>query len=179
MPPLSIAARARPALLAAAALLIGCAGLQSEDNFLGFITPYRIEIVQGNVITKEQAALVRPGISRNQVRDLLGSPLVTDIFHTDRWDYVFTIKRQGTVVQRRAVVARFDGDQLKTLELPDDLPSEREFVASISRTSASGQATNLELTDEQRAALPKPPAAKAGPAQALGPARNYPPLEPQ
>src|SRR4051794_7196309 len=89
------------AALAGLVLLAGCASLQSSDNFLGVITPYRVEIVQGNVVTKEQLAQVKPGINRSQVRDLLGSPLLTDIFHADRWDYVFTIKRPGTKPQER------------------------------------------------------------------------------
>ena len=58
--------------------------------------PYRIDVAQGNVVTKEQLARVSPGMSRLQVRDILGSPLLTDPFHADRWDYVFTIKRPGT-----------------------------------------------------------------------------------
>ena len=81
--------------LALAGALAGCQSLQSSDSFLGVITPYRIEVVQGNVITSEQIALARPGLTRAQVRDVLGSPLLADPFHTDRWDYVFTIRRQG------------------------------------------------------------------------------------
>jgi outer membrane protein assembly factor BamE len=156
----------------------GCTSLQSEGNLLGVITPYRIDIVQGNVVTKEQLALVRPGMSRVQVRDVLGSPLVADIFHADRWDYVFTIKRPGTQPQRRSVVALFDGDKLLRVDAPE-LPSEREFVASISRTSASGKAPTLELTPEERAALPVPAKPAAPPPEPeAGPVREYPPLEP-
>lgn len=164
--------------VAALVALGGCASLQSEGNLLGLITPYRIDVVQGNVVTKEQLALVRPGMSRVQVRDVLGSPLVTDVFHADRWDYVFTIRRPGTQPQLRSVVAFFEGDRLLRVEAPE-LPSEREFVASISRTPASGKLPQLELTPEQRAALPVPPkpAAPAPEPQATGPAREYPPLE--
>lgn len=169
------------AALLGAAALGGCSSLQSEDNLLGVITPYRIDIVQGNVVTQEQLALVRPGMSRVQVRDALGSPLVTDLFHADRWDYVFTIKRPGTAPQRRSVVALFEGERLLRVEAPEQLPSEREFVASISRTSASGKVPVLELTPEQRAALPVPPKPAASapePAPADAPPREYPPLEP-
>jgi outer membrane protein assembly factor BamE len=68
--------------LLGATLLGGCAlSRQSTDDFLGLITPYRIDIVQGNVVTKEQLAQLRPGMSRNQVRDVLGTPLLTDPFH--------------------------------------------------------------------------------------------------
>ena len=51
--------------------------------------------MQGNFVSKEQVEALRPGMSRQQVRDILGTPLVTSVFHADRWDYVFTIKRQG------------------------------------------------------------------------------------
>jgi outer membrane protein assembly factor BamE len=51
--------------------------------------------VQGNVVTSEQVARVKPGMTRAQVRDILGTPLLTDPFHADRWDYLFTIRRQG------------------------------------------------------------------------------------
>src|SRR5690349_7257492 len=103
------------ASLIALAALAGCSSLQSSDNFLGLITPYRIEIVQGNVVTKEQVAAVRPGMTRADLRETLGSPLLTDIFHADRWDYVFTIKRPGTQPQERRVVVLFDGDTMKSI----------------------------------------------------------------
>jgi len=158
--------------------LAGCSTVSSDGSLLGIVTPYRIDIVQGNVVTKEQLALVRPGMTRVQVRDALGSPLLTDPFHGDRWDYVFTIQRPGTPPQRRNVVARFEGDRLLSVDAPD-LPSEREFVALISRAASDGKAPPLELTAEERAALPvpaKPPA--PAPAPEMGPLRAYPPLEP-
>lgn len=168
------------AALAGLALLAGCASLQSSDNFLGVITPYRVEIVQGNVVTKEMLARVKPGMSRTQVRDLLGSPLLTDIFHADRWDYVFTIKRQGTEPQERRIVLLFEGEQLKSVQAPE-LPTEQEFAASITRSKdvKRGQPPVLELTEEQRKALPLPArqeAAASAPAL-TGPTRAYPPLE--
>ena len=157
-------------------LTAGCQSLQSSESLLGKITPYRLEIVQGNVITKEQAALVKPGMSKAQVRDVLGSPLLTDLFHVERWDYVFTIRRQGAEPQSRAIVVLFEGDRLKSIETGGDLPSEREFVASID-TSSSRNVPILALTDEQRRALPlppRPPQIEAVPDVA---ARTYPPLE--
>src|SRR4030095_9249305 len=129
----------------AAMLLTGCASLQSSESFLGVLTPYRIEVVQSNVLPRERVAAVKPGMSRAQVRDILGSPLLTDPFHGDRWDYMFTIKRQGAEPQRRSVVAIFEGDRLKTIEAPD-LPSERDFVASISTNKRRGSAPALGLS---------------------------------
>lgn len=155
----------------------GCASLGNTDSFLGLITPFRIDIVQGNVVTKEQVALLKPGLSRAQVRDLLGSPMVTDLFHTQRWDYIFTIRRPGTEAQRRSVVVLFEGDVVKEVQAPE-LPSEREFVAAIGPKSGGGKPPVLELTDEQRRALPTPRAGEEAPAAPQGPVRQYPPLEP-
>jgi len=166
-------------LLPGALLFGGCASLQSSDNFLGLITPYRVEVVQGNVVTREQASQVKTGMSRAQVRDLLGSPLLADAFHADRWDYVFTIRRQGAAPQLRRIVALFDGETLKSLETGDDLPAERDFVASIDTFKTSRNAPSLVLSEEQLKALPAPPKAAVAEAEPTGPARTYPPLEPR
>lgn len=172
-------------LLPAAAALLQCAGCSwlpdinrgATGAFLGFITPYRIEVVQGNVVTRELAARVKPGMTRLQVRDLLGSPMLTDPFHADRWDYVFTIRRQGVEAQRRSVVAWFNGDVLERLDAPD-LPSENEFVSAIARPAGGGAIPTLELTPEQRAALPRQPATAEAAPTPMGATRSYPPLEP-
>jgi outer membrane protein assembly factor BamE len=171
------ALRRAACLFAAALATSGCASLQSSDNVLGLITPYRVEVVQGNVVTKEQVALVKPGMSRAQVRDILGSPLLTDAFHADRWDYVFTIRRQGAEPQLRRIVAKFDGDALKTLDTSGELPAEQEFVASIDTFKTSRKAPTLALSDEQLKALPVPEKPAAAPAEPIGPTRSYPPLE--
>ncbi len=164
-----------PCALVAGLMLTGCESLQRTDSFLGFITPYRIDIVQGNAITKEQAALIKPGLTRLQVRDVLGTPLVADPFHANRWDYIFTLRRPNTDVQRRSVVVTFEGDVVKTMEAPD-LPSEREFVASISRFK-DPRAPKLELSEEERKALPMPVRKEVPAPEPMGPVREYPPLE--
>lgn len=158
-----------------ASLLSGCESLQRTDSLFGLITPYRIDIVQGNAITKEQAEQIKPGLSRLQVRDVLGTPLMADPFHADRWDYIFTLRRPGAEVQRRSVVVLFEGDVVKSIEAPA-LPSEREFVASISRFKDI-RAPKLELSEAERAALPLPPRREAPAAEPIGPVRDYPPLE--
>ena len=132
------------ATAAAITLLSGCGTIDPETGRLVRVfAPYRIDVVQGNVVTSEQLEKVKPGMSRNQVRDVLGSPMLADLFHADRWDYVFTIRRQGTAEQRRSVVAYFKDDKLDRLEAAD-LPSEREFVASIFRTDTSSRPIPLK-----------------------------------
>lgn len=167
-------------------VLTGCGltptGPRVSDRVLGVITPYRVDVVQGNVVTREMVERVRTGMSRSQVRELLGSPLIADAFHENRWDYVFTIRRAGTAYQQRRVTAIFRGDALETLE-SDELPSERDFVESIDTGKSSGKPPVLELSEAQLRALPAPkaaaPAAPAlAPAKAAsGPSRTFPPLE--
>jgi outer membrane protein assembly factor BamE len=166
-----------PCALATGLLLAGCGStLRDADSLFGLVTPYRFEVVQGNVVTKEQLERLRIGMPRPQVRDLLGSPLVADPFHADRWDYVFTIRRQGAEPQRRSVVVHFEGDRLVKIDA-EELPSEQEFVASISRHREFAP-KKMELTAEERAALPRPPAPDAtATTEPVGPVRSYPPLE--
>ena len=103
--------------LLATLALGGCESLQRTDSLFGLITPYRIDVVQGNAITKEQAAQIKPGLSRLQVKDILGTPLITDPFHAQRWDYLFSLRRPNTDVQRRSVVVFFEGDVVKPLPI--------------------------------------------------------------
>jgi outer membrane protein assembly factor BamE len=145
--------------LVTGSLLAGCESLQRTDTLLGAITPYRIDIVQGNAVTREQAALIKPGMNRLQVREILGTPLVTDPFHADRWDYIFSLRRPNTQIQRRSVVVMFENNLVKSITAPD-LPSERDFVASISRIK-DPRAPKLELSDDERKALPLPPKREA------------------
>jgi outer membrane protein assembly factor BamE len=167
------------ALAASSVATSGCGSVQS-GRLLEIITPYRVDVMQGNVITREMVATVKPGMSRDQVRDVLGSPLLTSAFHAERWDYVFTMRRQGIEPQRRSVVAYFKGDVLDRLEAPE-LPSENDFVSSIRPPrTASGAPPVLALSDAQRNALPRPVKAEGTAAvQPQGPNRPYPPLEVQ
>lgn len=161
--------------------LAGCSSwFSGGEPVLGFLSPYRIGVQQGNVVTKEQLEKLKPGMSRLQVRDVLGTPLLSDAFHADRWDYIFTLSQQGRIVQRREVVLIFDGERLQSIEA-SDVPTEREFISSIAKWSGSFDAALLELTPEQINALPVPaqPAASAPAEPPPGaPKRNYPPLEP-
>ena len=141
------AGRARPRRVLAAST-----SRASVKGFIAFVAPYKPDIVQGNVVTTEQIAQVKPGMTRAQVRDILGSPLITDPFHGDRWDYVFTLRRQGFDDQQRSFVVLFEKDAVLKIDAPT-LPSEDEFVASISRKKLPTTTPKLELTDaEQRGA---------------------------
>lgn len=162
--------------------LAACSTLgDTSRSMLDAITPYRVEIVQGNVVTREMAAAVRPGMTRSQVREILGTPLLVDVFQPDRWNYAFSIRRAGVPPIQRTVIAHFEGERLTRLDAPEDLPSEEEFVAQIDNVRTRERRTPLALTPEQIEALPKP-GATAAPATlppVTPPTRAYPPLEPQ
>jgi len=157
----------------------GCSAISQDGGLLGLVTPYRVEVVQGNVVTKEQVERVKVGMSRAQVRDILGSPLLADVFHADRWDYIFTIRRQGAPSQRHSIVALFDGERLTSLDTGGELPGEEAFVASIDTVRPPSKAPALVLSDEQVQALkvPAKPVTAVDQVPAPAPTRTYPPLE--
>ncbi len=163
-------------LLAASASLVACGSLNSASTRIaGIVTPYKIDIVQGNFVSKEQAAAVKPGMSRAQVRDILGTPLLASVFHAERWDYVFTFKRQGAEPQARKVTVFFKGDVLERVEA-DALPTEAEFVASLDSGRSFGKVPVLEMSEESLKQLPTPTkSVETKPLTAVS--KSYPPLE--
>ena len=80
------------------------AGCKSLPDVTSVIKPYRIEIQQGNYVSQEMIAQLKLGMTREQVRFVLGTPLVADIFHADRWDYVYYRERAGRFDQRKISV---------------------------------------------------------------------------
>ncbi len=98
-------------LLAALILLGGCAG----DRIPGV---YRIDIQQGNVVSQDAVNQLTPGMSKRQVRYIMGSPMIVDVFHQDRWDYYYSFNPgsgEGEAEQRHLVLY-FQNDQLARLE---------------------------------------------------------------
>ncbi|TAM44036.1 MAG: outer membrane protein assembly factor BamE [Burkholderiaceae bacterium] len=158
--------------------LVACSAFNSASNgVVGLITPYKVEIVQGNFVSKEQVQALTPGMSRQQVRDILGTPLMTDMFHADRWDYVFTLKRQGVAPQERKLTVFFKNGVLERFE-GDEMPSEAEFVASLSSGRKVGKVPVLEASPESLKKFPPAPAPASASSQPSAPLpESYPPLE--
>jgi len=139
---------------------------------------YIPEVVQGNFVSREQKDALKPGMSRLQVREVLGTPLVSSVFHEDRWDYVFTIRRQGVAAQNFSISVWFKGELLDRVT-GDDLPSETEFVTKLVAQKPNLKVPDLEAKDEDLRKFPVP-VRKAEPASAQSepPPSSYPPLEP-
>ncbi|MGF6725760.1 outer membrane protein assembly factor BamE [Paraburkholderia sp. GAS41] len=159
----------RGTLIAAAtvAVLAGCSTYDSVTQRIAqSITPYRITVVQGNFVSAEAAAQMQVGMSRDQVRLLLGTPLLADMFHADRWDYVFYFKRGNTsVVQQRDFVVTFAGDRVASWAGGEDLPSNLELLAEIDGDKRGKKA----FAAAAAAAAASAPAAASGTAAAAAP----------
>jgi outer membrane protein assembly factor BamE len=163
-----------------AAALAGCGTFDNvSQSVAGAFTPYKVEVVQGNFISREQVEALKPGMNRQQVRDILGTPLVTSLFHADRWDYVFTLRRQGVEPQQRKFTVFFQGDVMARAE-GDPMPSESEFVATLDKRRKVEKVPVLEASEEKLRAFSGKPAGAAPPVEPPAPpaAVNYPPLEP-
>lgn len=94
----------------------------SACSFVGFPGVYKIDVEQGNIITQEMADQLKPGMSRRQVRFILGTPLVEDTFNQDRWDYLY-LKRNGPdILDEASISLQFEGDILTTVS-GDYLPA--------------------------------------------------------
>lgn len=108
--------------LGASLSLVGCATKQdgapqyqeSTLNKLPFV--YQMTIQQGNIITEEMVDRLEPGMTRSQVRYLLGTPMLTDLFHQDRWYYTYTIRLPHREMEKKPLVVYFDGDVMTRVE---------------------------------------------------------------
>jgi outer membrane protein assembly factor BamE len=91
---------------------------------------YKADIAQGNFVSKEQVAALKLGMPRLQVADILGTPLLVSIFHADRWEYVFNLKRQGIETPSYKLTVYFKGDALDKID-GSNMPTEQEFIDSL------------------------------------------------
>ena len=158
-------------------LLVGLSGCGvtrgvHSDTF----KPYVPDVVQGNFVSREQRQFLRPGMTRAQVRDVLGTPLVTSLFHAGRWDYAFYIRRQGVPTQQFRLTLHFQNDVISSIE-GDELPSEAEFADRLTRSGTVGKVPELEATEEQLSKYPASHVAPPAPLEQAPVPASYPPLE--
>ncbi|VCU69890.1 Outer membrane protein assembly factor BamE precursor [Pigmentiphaga humi] len=121
----------------APAALLGLAACSTVNNYVpGFIKPYRADIQQGNWLTQEQIELLRPGMTREQVRFALGSPTLTSVFHADRWDYPYLFTPGNGPTEERKFTVYFAGDRLERWS-GDPQPSRQPFQQKDTRKPLS------------------------------------------
>ena len=118
------------------ALAITCITACSAVGFPGV---YRIDVEQGNIVTREMVDQLQPGMSKRQVRFILGTPLVEDSFNRDRWDYLYNKRNGLEVLAEESVTVHFEGDKLSSVT-GDYVPS------------AFGGESNTAMDDVEEAA---------------------------
>ncbi|MDP1658521.1 MAG: outer membrane protein assembly factor BamE [Methylotenera sp.] len=87
----------------------------SCGTVLPTIKPYKLDVQQGNVVTSAMLLQLRPGMTKSQVRFIMGTPLIQDSFHGNRWDYVYQMREKGKITEQRRVILDFENELLKTV----------------------------------------------------------------
>jgi outer membrane protein assembly factor BamE len=149
-------------------LIVGCTSLDNKPItdkidrpiISRLFNPYRADVVQGNFVSKEQLESIRPGMNKDQVKQILGSPLVVDMFHPNRWDYVFSYRvGQTQEVDLRKVTLTFDGLVLAKIAA-DEVPTEQRFIDEIDEFRLKGRKVdnkvNLRAQDPNAPVNPVP-----------------------
>lgn len=96
-------------LIFISAMLVSFSGCSS-------LSPYKMEIRQGNYVTPDMRKKIKVGMSRQQVSSILGSPLVTDVFHANRWDYIYRLEEKSRLVEQQRLTVYFDGDFVSRID---------------------------------------------------------------
>ena len=107
------------------------------------VKPFKMDIQQGNVVTSKMLLQLRPGMTKSQVKFIMGSPLLIDSFHTNRWDYFYQLRQAGKIVEQRRVILDFDKDLLTKVR-GDVVPE--GSVASGSGGAATGNESGVAKT---------------------------------
>lgn len=147
--------------LVAYLLMLSVLGACSSTR-IGGIGPHRIDVQQGNALDQESVAKLKPGLTRSQVRFLLGTPLLVDPFHPNRWDYVYTFHKAGKLTEQKRITLYFDNDILQRME--GDVPIIEE-AATPTAAPATAPAVVAPAESKSTAAesIPVGPAKKPEP----------------
>lgn len=142
----------------AAGLAAGMAGLATSvgcSQVPRIVTEYRIDVQQGNLLTQEMVSQLRPGLSRDQVRFILGSPMLVDMFHANRWDYVYRLQKGATrEVETRLFTVFFDAEG-KLERVAGDVVPEGATVAAEQAPDVKSRVLDLGSVAEGQS-LPPP-----------------------
>jgi outer membrane protein assembly factor BamE len=149
-------------------LFLGLLTACSSVN-LGSLGPHRIDVQQGNALDQESVAKLKPGLTRSQVRFLLGTPLVVDPFRGNRWDYVYAFYKRGQLTEQKRITLFFDGDTLARIE--GDVPA---GTAALTQSGSSSPASlpAIAVSNPSVESLPLEPVKKPEPIANVAPAKS-------
>ena len=160
-------------------IIIAALAFTACGTALPTIKPYKLDIQQGNVVTSKMLLQLRPGMTKSQVRYIMGTPLIQDSFHGNRWDYVYQMRERGKVIEQRRVILDFENDLLTKVR-GDVTPSAADKATteagaanigtrSVNPTNQPVEKSTLDKLkfwkkDEVKPAEPAKPASEAVPA---------------
>lgn len=137
------------------------------------IKPYKLDVQQGNVVTSKMLLQLRPGMTKSQVRFIMGTPLVQDSFHGNRWDYVYQMREAGKIKEQRRVILDFENELLKTVrgdvipagsdaskDSEPEAPVGTRVVTPIKKPEEKGFVDKLKFWQKDEAELAKEAAEK-------------------
>lgn len=119
------------------------------------LSPYRIDVRQGNYVSQEMVSQLKPGMTKDQVRFVLGTPLLSDVFHVDRWDYVYRFQPGIGELQQRRLTVFFEGNKLA--RIAGDVVAAGAGEPAEAAGPAAGTRRLIEIPGDDRpagAALP-------------------------
>jgi outer membrane protein assembly factor BamE len=143
--PSPTSAAARLAASAAVALLAGCATVADYIPKIDSLAVYKLDINQGNYLSQDMVDRLKAGMTRQQVRLALGTPLVTSAFRDNRWDYVYEFARQGKVREHRQFTVYFAEDKLARWE-GDEMP---QSVVELNRLASDKALQGVSKDDDK------------------------------
>jgi outer membrane protein assembly factor BamE len=112
--------------------------------------PFKMEIQQGNVVTSKMLLQLRPGMTKSQVKFIMGTPLIIDSFHSNRWDYYYQMRQSGKVTEQRRVILDFEKELLTRVRgdvVPQGTPGAEP--AQEGNTYASAKSVNPTPVKQQ------------------------------
>ena len=95
-----------------ALLLISSAFLTGCGSTVPIVKPFKMDIQQGNVVTSKMLLQLKPGMTKSQVKFIMGTPLIVDSFHSNRWDYFYQLRQAGKIKEQRRVILEFEKELL-------------------------------------------------------------------
>ena len=114
--------------------------LAACSSYPRIVNEYKIDVQQGNVLSQEMVSQLRPGLSKDQVRFILGTPMLQDMFHASRWDYVYSLKKGSTgEVELRKFSTFFDANN-RLVRVAGDVTA-----ATAEDTSKAGESRMREI----------------------------------
>ena len=128
-------------------LLAGC------GTALPSIKPFKMDIQQGNVVTSKMLLQLKPGMTKSQVRFIMGTPLVVDSFHKDRWDYFYQMRQAGKIVEQRRVILDFEKELL--IKVRGDVVPQGTAGADTGETNGVSAPITVEPKPKETSMLDK------------------------